>query len=434
VTLLLLISGMLLLMGLRVPVAHAMFLPCLLYAGLSPDITLGVALQRTVAGINSFPLLAVPLFIMTGYLTNAAGLADRIFKLLARLMSGLPGRLGYVNVGSSVVFSWMSGAAIAAAAGLGAVLVPAMRKEGYDDGFSLGLTGASSMIGPIMPPSIPAIIYAVTAGVSVGGLFFAGVIPAFIMALTLCLHVFLHVRQHPLPTDSLATAAASELSEEGTTQSASVLAALPVLFTPVIILGGILGGVFTPTEAAAAAVMYIIFLGLCYRSLSWKAFTNVLLQTSATTGSILIIVAAAGLFGWIIAREQGPQMVAESLLQLTDNPYVFLLLINVFLLIVGMLLEPTAALLICVPVLLPVAVHFGIDPLHLGVVMILNLVIGLITPPVGLVLYVLSSVTGARMPVVIRGMVPFLLPLLITLLIVTFVPAISLWLPAQLGM
>lgn len=438
-TLLLLISGMLLLMGLRVPVAHAMFLPCLLYAGLSPDITLGVALQRTVAGINSFPLLAVPLFIMTGYLTNAAGLADRIFKLLARLMSGLPGRLGYVNVGSSVVFSWMSGAAIADAAGLGAVLVPAMRKEGYDDGFSLGLTGASSMIGPIMPPSIPAIIYAVTAGVSVGGLFFAGVIPACIMALTLCLHVFVHVRRHPLPVPSAPTAqAAAEPSEktapDSASDSGSVLAALPVLFTPVIILGGILGGVFTPTEAAAAAVMYIIFLGLCYRSLSWKAFTNVLLQTSATTGSILIIVAAAGLFGWIIAREQGPQMVAESLLRLTDNPYVFLLLINVFLLVVGMLLEPTAALLICVPVLLPVADHFKIDPLHLGVVMILNLVIGLITPPVGLVLYVLSSVTGARMPVVIRGMVPFLLPLLITLLLVTFVPAISLWLPAQLRM
>lgn len=437
-TLLLLILGMLLLLAVRVPVAHAMLLPCLLYAGLSPDITLGVALQRTVAGINSFPLLAVPLFIMTGYLTNAAGLADRIFQLLARLFSRLPGRLGYVNVGSSVMFSWMSGAAIADAAGLGAVLAPAMRKEGYDEGFSLGLTGASSMIGPIMPPSIPAIIYAVTAGVSVGSLFFAGVIPALILAAVLCLHVFWHVRRHPLPAPSSSRAFAAGETGSGADADATrpwqaIAGVVPVLFTPVIILGGILGGVFTPTEAAAAAVMYMLLLGACYRSLSWRGLGDVLLRTSATTGSILLIVAAASLFGWIIAREQGPQMVADALLRLTDNPYLFLLLVNVFLLLVGMLLEPTAALLICVPVLLPAAGQIGIDPLHLGVVMILNLVIGLITPPVGLVLYVLSSVTGSPLPVVMRGIVPFLVPLVITLLLVTFVPAVSLWLPHWLG-
>ena len=443
-TLLLLILGMLLLLAVRVPVAHAMLLPCLLYTILSPDITMGVALQRMVAGINNFPLLAVPLFIMTGYLTNAAGLADRIFQLLERLLSRLPGRLGYVNVGSSVMFSWMSGAAIADAAGLGAVLVPAMRKEGYDEGFSLGLTGASSMIGPIMPPSIPAIIYAVTAGVSVGGLFFAGVIPALILAVVLCLHVFLHVRRHPLQPHRAGSSPAVDggMIDDGTIDAdpamtgrmRAVAAAIPVLFTPVIILGGILGGVFTPTEAAAAAVMYMLLLGVCYRSLSWRRLGDVLLRTSATTGSVLLIVAAAGLFGWIIAREQGPQMVAEAMLQLTQSPFLFLILVNLFLLLVGMLLEPTAALLICVPVLLPVATQFGVDPLHLGVVMILNLVIGLITPPVGLVLYVLCSVTGSSLPVVIRGIAPFLVPLVVTLLIVTFIPAVSLWLPRWLGL
>ncbi|TWU39275.1 TRAP transporter large permease [Novipirellula artificiosorum] len=433
-TLLLLVLGMLGLMAVRVPVAHAMLLPCLLYTAISPDITMGVALQRMVAGINSFPLLAVPLFIMTGYLANAAGLSQRLFDLLARLLRHLPGRLAYVNVGCSVMFSWMSGAAIADAAGLGAVLVPAMRKEGYDEGFSLGLTGASSMIGPIMPPSIPAIIFAVTAGVSVGGLFFAGVIPALILATSLCLHVFLHVRRHPLAADRVEIANAESERIEASGTGRAVAAAIPVLLTPVIILGGILGGVFTPTEAAAAAVMYMMVLGGCYRSLSWKALSNVFLRTSATTGTILLIVASASLFGWIIAREQGPQMVAESLLAVTDNPIVFLLLVNAFLLLVGMLLEPTAALLICVPVLLPVAIQFGIDPLHLGIVMILNLVIGLITPPVGLVLYVLSSVTGSSMPVIMRGIAPFLVPLIATLLIVTFVPSISLWLPDWLGM
>ena len=206
-----------------------------------------------------------------------------------------------------------------------------------------------------------------------------------------------------------------------------------MLLTPVIILGGILGGVFTPTEAAAAAVMWVLFLSVCYRSLSLRGFRGVLVKTASTTGTIMLIVAAAGLFGWVIAREQGPQMVTEAMLRLTDNPYVFLLLINVALLVTGMLLEPVAGLLITVPVLLPAAIEFGIDPLQLGIVMILNLVLGLLTPPVGLVLYVLSSVTGSSVQQVIRGTVPFLIPLLITLLLITFVPAFSLWLPSLLA-
>jgi len=424
-TLLYLLAAMMILLAIRVPIAIAMLLPCLGYVFFSADITLGVAIQRTVAGVNSFPLLAVPLFIMTGYLTNAAGLSDRLFRMLLCFFGRVPGSLAYVNVSSSVMFSWMSGAAIADAAGLGAVLVPAMRKSGYQTGFSLGLTGASSMIGPIMPPSIPAIIYAVTAGVSVGGLFFAGVVPALILAGALCVHVFLHVRRHPHGTD---------ISLAGGHWWQVTIAATPVLLTPVIILGGILGGVFTPTEAAAAAVMYMIFLGVCYRTLTLSNLYDVLLQTSTTTGVIMLIVAAASLFGWIIAREQGPQMVADALLRMTDNPYVFLVLVNIFLLLVGMLLEPTAALLICVPVLLPVALHFQVDPLHLGVIMILNLVIGLITPPIGLVLYVLASVTGVSLPTVVRGMIPFLFPLTFTLIVVTFVPAVSLWLPRWLGM
>jgi len=212
----------------------------------------------------------------------------------------------------------------------------------------------------------------------------------------------------------------------------AIQSAIPVVLTPVIILGGILGGVFTPTEAAAAAVMWILILSLCYRSLSFQAFQGVLVKTTTTTGSIMLIVAAAGLFGWVIAREQGPQAVTEAVLQFTDNPFVFLLLINLALLVTGMFLEPVAALLITVPVVLPAAMEFGIDPLHLGIVMILNLVLGLLTPPVGLVLYVLSSVTGASVQSVTRGTVPFLIPLLITLLLITFVPALSLWLPSLL--
>lgn len=419
-----LIIAMLVLLFLRVPVAISMLLPCLVYVVWSPDITLGVALQQTVGSVDSFPLLAVPLFIMTGYLSNAGGLADRLFRMLLTLFKRIPGNLGFVNVFSSLMFSWMSGAAIADAAGLGSVLVPAMKRRGYDEKFALGLTGASSLIGPIMPPSIPAIVYAVSAGVSVGALFFAGVLPALVLTSILCIFVYRDARKNPL-------------REEATAQdmpvSKAITSALPVLLTPVIILGGILGGIFTPTEAAAAAVMWVLALSLFYRSLSFKAFCGVLLKTTTTTGSIMLIVAAAGLFGWVIAREQGPQAVTAAMLQFTDNPIVFLLLINVVLLITGMILEPVAALLITVPVLLPAAIEFGIDPLHLGIVMILNLVLGLLTPPVGLVLYVLSSVTGSSVQTVTRGTVPFLIPLLIALLLITFIPAFSLWLPGLLA-
>ena len=419
-----LVIAMLVLLFLRVPVAISMLLPCLVYVTWSPDITLGVALQQTVGAVDSFPLLAVPLFIMTGYLSNAGGLADRLFRMLLTLFKRVPGNLGFVNVFSSLMFSWMSGAAIADAAGLGSVLVPAMKKRGYDEKFALGLTGASSLIGPIMPPSIPAIVYAVSAGVSVGGLFFAGVLPALVLTSILCIFVYRDARKNPLR---------EEANAQDIPVYKAIKSALPVLLTPVIILGGILGGIFTPTEAAAAAVMWVLILSVIYRSLSLKAFVGVLTKTATTTGSIMLIVTAAGLFGWVIAREQGPQAVTEAMLQFTDNPIVFLLLINVVLLITGMILEPVAGLLITVPVLLPAAIEFGIDPLHLGIVMILNLVLGLLTPPVGLVLYVLSSVTGSSVQTVTRGTVPFLIPLLITLLLITFIPGFSLWLPGLLG-
>ncbi|MBL8853234.1 MAG: TRAP transporter large permease [Planctomycetaceae bacterium] len=422
-TLGLLIVGMLVLLFLRVPVAFSMLLPCLLYVSFSPDITLGVALQRTMSGLDSFPLLAVPLFILTGYVSNAGGLADRLFRFLLCLLKRVPGSLGYVNVISSLLFSWMSGAAVADAAGLGSVLVPAMKKRGYDEGFSLGLTGASSLIGPMMPPSIPAIIYAVAAGVSVGGLFFASIVPALVLTAILCGSVAIYAARHPLP----------ETEEvQGTRLASATYQAAPILLTPVIILGGILGGVTTPTEAAAVAAAYVIVLSGLFQSLSWKSLRESLQATTSTTGSIMLIVAAASLFGWIIAREQGPQAVTALLTSLTDNPYVFLLLVNIALLVVGMLLEPVAALLIMVPILMPAAREYGVDPLHLGVIMILNLVIGLLTPPVGLVLFVLSSVTGASVQRVIMGTLPFLLPLFATLMIVTYVPALSLWLPKLL--
>lgn len=412
------------LMVARVPVAFALLLPSLGYLWLDSGISITMALQRVSSGVDSFALLAVPLFIMAGNAANAAGITDRLFTFAERLLGHIRGSLGYVNVLVSLIFSWMSGAAIADAAGLGKIEVPAMTRRGYDQRFSVGLTGASGLIGPMMPPSVPAIIYAVTAGVSVGALFLASVVPALILVAALSLMVFLHARgkeELRLPRASLA-----QIARSGG-------AALLALGTPVIVLGGILGGLVTPTEAAGLAVVYVLGLGLLYRSMSWPGFRTTVLSTAETTGSIMLIVGAASLFSWVLARERIPQAVAEAILTLTDNPLVFLILVNVLLLLIGMILEPTSAILVMVPVLLPVVTAFGIDPLHFGVFMILNLVIGLLTPPVGLVLYVLSSVTKIPFPQVARGALPFLVPLVIVLAVVTFVPALSLTLPSITG-
>lgn len=420
----LLVGGVVVLILLRVPVAFALLVPPLVYLGTDPSISFTGAFQRMTAGVNAFPLLAVPLFIMTGNAANASGITDRLFTFAERLLGHVRGSLGYVNVLVSLVFSWMSGAAIADAAGIGKVAVPEMVRRGWNPRFAVGVTGASGLIGPIMPPSIPAIIFAVSAGVSVGALFIASVIPALLIVVALCAMVYVHARGK----DDLRLPRASAREVGRATWSA-----LLPLGTPVIVLGGILGGVFTPTEAAGLAVLYILVLGLVYRELTWAAMRSIVMSTAETTGAILLIVAAASLFGWVLARERIPQAVAEAILAVTTDPFVFLVLVNLLLLLIGTMLEPTAAILIMVPVLLPVVEVFSIDPLHFGVFMILNLVIGLLTPPIGLVLYVLSSVTDIPFPQVVRGSLPFLVPLIAVLLVVTFIPAVSLWLPDLLG-
>src|SRR5690606_3590958 len=318
----------------------------------------------------------------------------------------------------------MSGSALADAAALGSVQVPAMQKQGYPTRFSLGLTAASTLISPIMPPSIPAIVYAAVALVSIGALFAAAVIPAIILTLSLAIYVFIWARKR----DELRTARFS-LADLG---RALVGAAAPLL-TPVIIVGGILGGFFTPAEAAAVGACYTLVLGLCYRSVRLRDVPGVLRDTAVTTASIMIILGASALLGWILARERVPQMVAEAIFGLTDNRVVFLLLVNLILLLLGAIIEATSALVITVPILLPVAVQFGIDPLHFGIIVVLTLMIGLLTPPVGGVLFVLSSVTGHSISNVFRGVAPFLIPLLSVLMIVTFAPDLVLWLPNALG-
>ncbi|WP_435111702.1 TRAP transporter large permease [Nocardiopsis synnemataformans] len=421
---LLVVLGILVLLVLRVPIAFAILGPCLTYMVVGGQST-GLSLRTAAQEVNSFPLLAVPLFILLGVIANHTGIADRLFGFARVLFGRVRGSLGYVNIGVSVGFSWISGSALADVAGMGKMLVPAMNKAGYPRRFTLGLTASTSLISPVMPPSIPAIVYASVAAVSTAGLFAAAVVPAFLMAGGLTLAVFLWARGKP--------ELAGQRAQKGEVRTATVRALGP-LGTPVLLLGGILSGLFTPTEAAAVGVAYVLVLGLCYRTLSPRALWRIGVETATTAASIAIILAASGLLGWVLAREQVPQQVASLLLGLTDSPTVLLLLVALILLLVGTVLEPVAALVITVPVLLPVVVQVGVDPIHFGVITIVSLMVGLLTPPIGGVLFVLGSATRTPMHEVFRGTAPFLLPLVAVLLLLTLAPDLVLFLPGLLDL
>ncbi|MFE3459221.1 TRAP transporter large permease [Nocardiopsis aegyptia] len=421
---LLVILGILVLLLLRVPIAFAILGPCLAYMAVGGQST-GLSLRTAAQEVNSFPLLAVPLFILLGVVANHTGIADRLFAFARVLLGRARGGLGYVNIGVSVGFSWISGTALADVAGMGKMMVPAMTRAGYPRRFTLGLTASTSLISPIMPPSIPAIVYASVAAVSTAALFAAAVVPAVLMAGGLALAVFLWARRRPELAGSRA--------EPGELGTAARRAAGPLL-APVLLLGGILSGLFTPTEAASVGVAYVLLLGLLYRRLSPRALWNIGVETVTTAASIAIILAASGLLGWVLAREQVPQQVATLLLGLTDDPTLLLLLVSAVLIIIGTVLEPIAALVITVPVLLPVAVRLGADPVHFGVITILCLMIGLLTPPIGGVLFVLGSATRTPMHEVFRGTAPFLVPLVAVLLVLILFPDLVLFLPGLLDL
>lgn len=390
----------------------------LLVDGSVPEV---VVVHRMVNGVDSFPLLAVPFFILAGNLMNTAGITERIFDFAKALVGWMRGGLGHVNIGASVIFAGMSGAAVADAGGLGAIEIKAMRDAKYDPGFAVGITAASSTIGPIIPPSLPMVIYGVVAGASIGQLFAAGFLPGLLMAVALMIMVAIYARKRNYPRDQ-----AFKMSVLGSAFARAFLS----LMTPIIIVGGILTGIFTPTEAAIAACAWALFLGaVVYRTLSWRRFLRVSFDTIETTAVVLFIVGAAAIFAWILTSNRVPEHFASAILGVSDNWIVVLLLINLILLIVGCFMETVAAITILVPVLLPVAEHVGIDPVHFGVILVLNLMIGLLTPPIGMVLYVLSRVSKVPFERCVTATAPFLVPLFIVLLLVTFFPFITMWLP-----
>jgi tripartite ATP-independent transporter DctM subunit len=409
-----------------VPVFIALAGSSLLYTHFIAGIPDFVVLHRMAGGIDSFPLLAVPFFILAGNLMNSAGITNRIYDFAVALCGWMRGGLGHVNIIGSVIFSGMSGTAIADAAGLGTIEIKAMKDHGYPTEFAVGVTAASATLGPIIPPSLPFVIYGMMANVSIGALFLGGVIPGLVMTLFMMAYVTYFARRHGIGRDQVF---------RWKVLGVTFLHALPALMTPVIILGGMVFGWFTPTEAAVAACTWALMLGvILYRSLSWKQFYKVSIDTIETTAAVLLVVASASLFGWVLTVTRVTEQATEAMLTISDNPYVILLLINVILLVVGCFLETIAAISILVPVLLPVVTKVGIDPVHFGLVMTLNLMIGLLHPPLGMVLFVLARIANLSIERTTMAILPWLVPLLFSLVAITIFPELTLWLPRQVGL
>ncbi len=406
-----------------VPVAIAMCAASLIYVMWTRNIPDFVIIHRMYGGVDSFPLLAVPFFIWAGNLMNSAGITNRIYNFALALVGWLKGGLGHVNVVGSMIFAGMSGTAIADAAGLGTIEIKAMKDHGYSTEFAVGVTAASATVGPIIPPSLPFVIYGMMAGVSIGQLFLAGVIPGAIMGLTMMLTVSYYAHTRKYQGD--ATFSWKALGK-------TFIEALLAMLTPVLLVGGMTMGVFTPTEGAIAASMWALFLGLAwYRTLSWRTLAKITMDTIETTAAVLLIVAAASIFGWLLTVTRVTEEIAVWLLSFTQSPAVFLLLANLLMLFVGCFLEPVAAITLLVPILIPICQRLGIDLVHFGLVMVLNLMIGLLHPPMGTVLFVLSRVARLSFERTTMAILPWLVPLLATLFLCTYVPEIVLWLPKQ---
>ncbi|MBI3149280.1 MAG: TRAP transporter large permease [Betaproteobacteria bacterium] len=407
---------------LGIPIAVAMGLTAVIgFVVLGDAATLNIVGQRIYASTTAFPLLAIPFFILAGNLMNTGGMTERIFNVAHTLVGHLKGGLGHVNIVGSMIFAGMSGSALADAMGLGAVEVKAMTEKGYQRPFAAAVSAASATIGPVIPPSVPLVIFGSMTGVSVGALFLGGLIPGLLLGAAMMVTVAVIARRRNYPCEPRATLA------DATRHLANGLLAL---LTPGIIMGGILGGFFTPTEASVVACLYALFLGKAvYRELQWSDLPKILLDTANQTAQVMWIVAAAGLFGWLLIFLRVPDALIEGLTALSANKWVVLALINVILLILGCFMEGIAVILLTVPIFMPIILKMGIDPVHFGVVMTLNLMLGLLTPPVGMVLYAMSSIAKVSIFALTRELVPFFLAVLAVLILITFVPPLVVWLP-----
>ena len=409
------------LIALRVPVSISIGISTV-FALIIGDFPLSVIPRMMIDGLDTFTLLAVPFFVLAGNIMNAGGVTERIFSFAKALFSPIRGGLAQVNVAASMIFAGMSGAALADLAGLGTVEMRAMRKGGYPLNVAAAVTLASCTIGPIIPPSIVLIVYGLATDTSIGRLFLGGIIPGFIIGLITMVWISLWVR---FKKTSWGQPEPFVVSDVWSTFKGGALA----LFSPVLIIGALVLGVSTPTEVGVIAATYALFVGIIYRDLTWKKLLECIVESMQTTAIIMYIVAVSIVMGWIITMERLPHEAAKAIQLYIEHPLLALLIINVFLILVGMFLEPLPAILILSPILLPILAPFGIDQVHFGVIICFNLIIGIITPPMGIGLFVAARVADTTPELVLKATMPFLIPLLFGLAIVTAFPILTLWLP-----
>jgi tripartite ATP-independent transporter DctM subunit len=414
------------LMILRMPLYLCLIASSSLYIFLNPNVSMMSALGKMINAPNSFTLLAVPFFIFAGQVMNLGGVSGRIFGFANVLVGHLRGGLAYVNVLASMIFAGGSGSALADVGGLGLIEMKAMKEQGYEDDIVLGVTGASATVGPIIPPSIPFVVYGAMANVSIGALFLAGIVPGILIGLTLCVYIFLLARKRNYVPHRRAS-----LKEIGK----SFTGAFAALMFPVIIIGGIWIGFFTPTEAAFVSAVYGIGISIfLYRDFKFKETVNLIRETIQMVGPAIAVVVGAALFAWIMTYEKVDRIMVQAIFGISTNRYVVLLLINFILLFLGMFIEVVAAIMLMLPILMPITNTIGVHPVHLGVILVLNMMIGLMTPPVGFSLYMLSTASGISFGKTVKYCLPWLVPLLIALLLVTYCEPLVLFLPGLLGM
>lgn len=415
----------LLLLAIGFPISFAMALSTII-ALIMGNYTSEVLPLMLVEGIKGYTLLSIPLFILAGNLMNSSGITQRIFDFASAMIGHIRGGLAQVNIAASVIFAGISGTAVGDQAGLGAIELKAMREKGYEGPFSAALTLASSVIGAIIPPSVSLIIYAYLAEVSVEQVFIAGVIPGLLIALTLSIYVYVGAARGTIVTPPPEPFKVQTLLQTFKDGFFAILA-------PVVILGGMLGGVVTPTEAAAIAVVYALFCAVIYKEFKWENLKKSFIESVGSTSLIMFLVGIGTAMGWIISAEQLPYLLSDVLLGLTENKYLMLMIINIMLLFLGMIMEGIPIKLIILPILLPIIDSLGIDRVHFGIVMSFNLLIGMVTPPVGLGLYVMSRVGKMSFESIVKAIIPMYIPLFIALLLITYFPQLSLWLPNLLS-
>lgn len=417
----LVILAFLLMFVLGFPVVIAIGAPCVVYI-FAKDLPIDLIAQRALYALDSFPLVAVPVFLFVGSLMNGAGISNYIYKFADTAVGRLPGGLAQVNIFGSLVFAGMSGSALADIGGIGRIEIDAMKNKGFSTPFAAAVTSSSAIVGPIFPPSIPLIIYGTVTGVSVIQLLLGGILPGLLcVAMLMLMTGWLAVRRKYPRAERWPTA--GELWRD-------FKPAFPAIVAPLVLIGGMLLGYFTPTEIAAVTVAYALLISsLYYRELTWKGVLAAAFETIRASTGILIIVAVAALFGWILSVEQVPQKLTGIMLGISTEPWVLLLLVNLLLIVVGMFLDSTTAILVIAPILAKPLVMAGVDPVHLGMVVVFNLMIGLLTPPMGLALYLVADIAKVSMKDVLKQMVPYYLPLIVTLLLITYVPSLTTWLP-----